>query len=174
MENDNFSSIPKMVRMLTTNLDSSKASSGCVSLLVLKNCEYGFSYISGDLFNIYLKKSCFWDCFKVLFVALCLRKLGKVIWLKTTVLLVISLGHTALLLYISDLSDDIVCNIVICVDDTSIYYKCDQASDFRGVPHPIFFFTPSHQSWCPPWGTDCLKMKPLPHWKVKSPSRNDS
>ena len=33
------------------------------------------------------------------------------------------------LLYINDLPDDIICNIAIYVDDTTLYSKCDQASD---------------------------------------------
>ena len=39
------------------------------------------------------------------------------------------LGPTPFLLYISDLPDDAVCNIAIYVDDTTLYSKCDQASD---------------------------------------------
>ena len=39
------------------------------------------------------------------------------------------LGPTLLLLYTDDLPDDIICNIVICADDTTLYSKCDQASD---------------------------------------------
>ena len=31
--------------------------------------------------------------------------------------------------YINDLSDDVICNIVIYADDTTLYSKCDQASD---------------------------------------------
>ena len=38
------------------------------------------------------------------------------------------LGPTHFLLYINDLPDDI-CNIAIYADDTSLYSKCDQASD---------------------------------------------
>ena len=38
------------------------------------------------------------------------------------------LGHTLFLLYINDLPDDI-CNIAICADDTTLYSKCDHASD---------------------------------------------
>ena len=38
-------------------------------------------------------------------------------------------GPTLFLLYINDLSDDIICNITIYADDTSFYSKCDQASD---------------------------------------------
>ena len=33
------------------------------------------------------------------------------------------------ILYINDLSDDFICNIAILADDTSLYSKCDQASD---------------------------------------------
>ena len=39
------------------------------------------------------------------------------------------LGPTLFLLYINDLPDDIVCNIAIYADDTTVYSKCDQASD---------------------------------------------
>ena len=34
-----------------------------------------------------------------------------------------------LLPYISYLPDDILCNVAICADDTSLYFNCDQASD---------------------------------------------
>ena len=37
------------------------------------------------------------------------------------------LGPTLFLLYINDLPDDVVCNIVIYADDTTLYCKCDQA-----------------------------------------------
>ena len=36
---------------------------------------------------------------------------------------------TLFLLYINDLSDDVICNIAIYADDTTLYSKCDQASD---------------------------------------------
>ena len=39
------------------------------------------------------------------------------------------LGPTLFLLYINDLPDDVICNIVINADDTTLYSKCDQASD---------------------------------------------
>ena len=39
------------------------------------------------------------------------------------------LGPTLFLLYINDLPDDVICNIAIYTDDTTLYYKCDQASD---------------------------------------------
>ena len=39
------------------------------------------------------------------------------------------LGPTLFLLYINDLLDDVICNIVIYADDTILYSKCDQASN---------------------------------------------
>ena len=32
-------------------------------------------------------------------------------------------------LYINDLLDDVICNVAICADDTTLYSKFDQASD---------------------------------------------
>ena len=39
------------------------------------------------------------------------------------------LGPTLFLLCINDLPDDVICNIAIYGDDTTLYSKCDQASD---------------------------------------------
>ena len=40
------------------------------------------------------------------------------------------LGPTLFLLYINDLPDNVICNIAIYADDTTtVYSKCDQASD---------------------------------------------
>ena len=39
------------------------------------------------------------------------------------------LGPTLFLLYINDLPDDVICNIAICADDTTLCFKCDQASE---------------------------------------------
>ena len=39
------------------------------------------------------------------------------------------LGLTLFLLYIIDLPDDVICDIVIYADDTTLYSKCDQAYD---------------------------------------------
>ena len=39
------------------------------------------------------------------------------------------LGLILLLLYIDDLPDDVVSNIAIYTDDTTLYSKCEQASD---------------------------------------------
>ena len=38
------------------------------------------------------------------------------------------LGPKFFLLYINELSDDVICNIAIYADDTTLYSKCDQAS----------------------------------------------
>ena len=39
------------------------------------------------------------------------------------------LGPALLLLYINDLPDDVICNIAIYTDNTTLYSKCDQAYD---------------------------------------------
>ena len=39
------------------------------------------------------------------------------------------LGPTLFLLYINDLPVNVICNISIYADDTTLYSKCDQASD---------------------------------------------
>ena len=39
------------------------------------------------------------------------------------------LGPTLFLIYINDLPDDVICDIAIYADDTSLYSKCDQGSD---------------------------------------------
>ena len=39
------------------------------------------------------------------------------------------LGPTLFLLSINDLPDDVICHIAIYADDTTLYSKCDQASD---------------------------------------------
>ena len=40
-----------------------------------------------------------------------------------------TLGPTLFLLYINDLSDDVICDIAIYAGDTTLYSKCNQASD---------------------------------------------
>ena len=39
------------------------------------------------------------------------------------------LGPTMFLLYINGLPDDVICNIAIYADDTTLYSKCDQEFD---------------------------------------------
>ena len=38
-------------------------------------------------------------------------------------------GPTLFLLYFNDLPDDVICDIAIYADDTTLYSKCDQVSD---------------------------------------------
>ena len=68
----------KMVKNVTTKLDSSKASGPyCIPVVVLKNCEPEFSYILAELFNMCLKESCFLECWKVSSIALVLQIFGE-------------------------------------------------------------------------------------------------
>ena len=39
------------------------------------------------------------------------------------------LGPTLFILYINDLPDDVICDIAIYADNTTLYSKCDQTSD---------------------------------------------
>ena len=40
------------------------------------------------------------------------------------------LGPTLLLLYINGIPEDVMCNITIYVDDSTLCSKCEQTSDF--------------------------------------------
>ena len=66
-----------MVKKVITNLHSPKVSgSNWIPVVVLKNCEPELSYILADLFNIYLKESCFPDCWKVSLVVPVFKNIG--------------------------------------------------------------------------------------------------
>ena len=74
----NISATPKMVRKVVMNLDLSKASApDCIPAVVLKNCEPEFSYILAELFNKYLKESCFSVCWKVSSVVPVFKNVGE-------------------------------------------------------------------------------------------------
>ena len=74
----NISIIPKMVKKVITNLDSSKVSGpDCIPVVVLKNCEPELSYILAKLFNKCLKESCFLDCWKVSSVVPVFKNVGE-------------------------------------------------------------------------------------------------
>ena len=78
-----------MVKKFITNLDSSKVSgTGCTAVLVLKNCEPELSYILAELFNMYLKESCFPDCWKVSLVVPVFKNVEESSTAKNTTLLV--------------------------------------------------------------------------------------
>ena len=67
-----------MVKKVIMNLDSSKASGpDCIPVVVLKNCEPELSYILAKLFNMFLRKSCFPDCWKVSSVVPVFKNLGE-------------------------------------------------------------------------------------------------
>ena len=62
----NVSVTRKMVKMVVSNLDSSKASGpDCIPVVVPNNCKSEFSYILAELFNQCLKESFFPDFWKV-------------------------------------------------------------------------------------------------------------
>ena len=62
----NISVTAKMVKMVITNLDLSKASGpDCIPVVVLRNCEPELSYIIAELFSKCLKESYFPDSWKV-------------------------------------------------------------------------------------------------------------
>ena len=74
----NISLNPKMVEKFIMNIDSSKASApDCIPVLVLRNCEPGFSDILAELFSMCLKESCFPDCWKVSSVVPVFKNVGK-------------------------------------------------------------------------------------------------
>ena len=58
------------------------------------------------------------------------EKSGQDFMVNVRVLQGFTLGPTFSLLYINDLSDDFICNDGTYADDTALYSKCDQASDF--------------------------------------------
>ena len=67
-----------MVKNVLMNLDSPKvSSSGCIPVVVLKNCERELSYILARFFNKCLKESCFPDCWKVSLVVPIFKNVGK-------------------------------------------------------------------------------------------------
>ena len=67
-----------MIKKFITNLDSSKASGpNCIPVVVLKNREPEHSCILAELFNMYVKKSCFTDCWKVSSVVPAFENVGE-------------------------------------------------------------------------------------------------
>ena len=155
----NISVTPKMVKKVIMNLDLSKASgSDCIPVVVLKKCEPELSYMLAEFVNKCLKESCFPDYWKVSSVVPVFRNVGEKFAAKNyhpvSLLSVVSklrvvpngnsseeypinagvpqgsiLGPTLFLLYINDFPDNVICDIAVYADDTTVYSKCDQASD---------------------------------------------
>ena len=74
----NVSVTSKIIKKVIVNLDSSMTSGAdCISMVNLKNCESARSYILPELFNMYLKESCFSDCWKVSSVIPVFKNVGK-------------------------------------------------------------------------------------------------
>ena len=74
----NISVTPKMVKKVLKNLDSLKASGpDCILVVVLKNCEPELLYTLAELFNMYLKESCFPDCWKGSLVVPVFKNVGE-------------------------------------------------------------------------------------------------
>ena len=70
-----------MVKEIITKLDLSKLFSlDCLPVVVLKKSEPDFSYILTELFNKYLKESCFSNCFKVSPVVPVFKNVGERCW----------------------------------------------------------------------------------------------
>ena len=66
-----------MVKKVIMNLELSKAfGPDCILVVVLKNCEPELSDILAELFNKFLKESCFPDCWKVLLVVPVFKNVG--------------------------------------------------------------------------------------------------
>ena len=144
----NISVTPKMVRKVVMNLDLSKASGpDCIPVVVLKNCEPELSYILAELFNKCLKDAGLLhkhksygisgQIFGLISSFLSNRQLLVVLDGKSQQEYPVNagvpqsfiFGPTLFLLYINDLPDDVICDIAIYADDTTLYSKCDRASD---------------------------------------------
>ena len=78
LKKHNISVTPKRVKKVIMNLDLSETSGpDCTPVVILKNCEPEFSFILAELFNKYLKESCFPDCWKVSLVVPVFKNVGE-------------------------------------------------------------------------------------------------
>ena len=78
LKKHNISVTPKRVKKVIMNLDLSETSGpDCTPVVILKNCEPEFSFILAELFNKYLKESCFPDCWKVSSVVPVFKNVGE-------------------------------------------------------------------------------------------------
>ena len=119
----NISVIPKMVKKIITNLDSSKASSpDCIPVVVLKYCEPELSYILAEVFNMCLKESYFPDCWKVSSVVPVFKNVGERYSAKSCC------RYVSLLSVVSKVFENLVNNRI--VDHLE---KCGLLTDFQHV-----------------------------------------
>ena len=73
-----ISTTPKMVKKVTINIDSSKASGpDCIPVVVVNNCEPELSNILAELFNMCLEESCFPGCWKASLVVPVFKNVGE-------------------------------------------------------------------------------------------------
>ena len=66
-------------------------------------------------------------------------------------------GPTLFLMYINDLPEDVTCNIAIYADDTTLYSKCDQASNLwqqLELASELKFFLRDTVDWGRKWFFD--------------------
>ena len=89
--------------------------------LLYKPRSYGISAHILCLISSFLSNRCFWIVLDV--------KSSQEYSVNAGVPQGSILGPTLFLLYINNFPDDVICNIVIYADDTTLYSKCDQASD---------------------------------------------
>ena len=78
MKLHNISVTPRMVENVIVNHGLSKTSGpDCIPVVVLKNCEPELSYKLAELFNKFLKESCFPDCWKFSSVMHIFKNVGE-------------------------------------------------------------------------------------------------
>ena len=111
---------PRMVKKVIMNLDLTRASGpDCIPVMVLKNCEPEFSFILAELFNKYLKESCFPDCWKVSSVVPVFKNVGERSTAK-------NYHPVSLLSVVSKVFEKLVNNRIV-----HHLEKCDLFSDFQ-------------------------------------------
>ena len=120
----NISVTSTMVKKIITNLDSSKASGpDCIPLVVLKNCEPELSYILAEPFKMCLKESFFPDCWKVSLVVLVFKNVAEMSTAKNYPVSLLSVVSKVLVKWFVNDLPDVICNIAIYADDTTLYSK---------------------------------------------------
>ena len=74
----NISITPKIGKKVKKNIDWSNVyGPDCIPVMVLKNCEPELLYELAELFNMYMKESCFWSCWEVSSVVHVFKNVGE-------------------------------------------------------------------------------------------------